>query len=146
MVEGEGEIDHRPDGNGVVADDGALLDCSHAENRDLGLMDDGRPEQAAEAARIGEGECPALDLLHAQALRAGPAGQVFDGARDAQEILFVGVFDDGDDQAGLQRHRHADVHVAPVNDVRALDRRIQNREFLNGFDGRAEEKRCVGEL
>src|ERR1700733_14842532 len=41
----KGQVGHRPDGDGVVDDHGALLDLADAEDRDLRLTDDRHPEQ-----------------------------------------------------------------------------------------------------
>src|SRR5438034_9163040 len=45
MVERQRQVDQGPDGDGVIADHRALLDCAHAQDRYLRLMDDGVPNR-----------------------------------------------------------------------------------------------------
>ena len=46
VVEGEAEVTHGADGDGIVDDDGALLHRTHTENASLRLIDDGCAEEA----------------------------------------------------------------------------------------------------
>ena len=64
-----------------------------------------------------------VELLAARAL-----GEVGDGARDAQEVLLLGLLDDGNDEAPLQRHGDADVDVPAVADGVALHRGVDDRD------------------
>ena len=68
VVEGECEVGHVANGYYVVAfvggdDLGALLYGADAEYGDLRLVDDGRAEEAAEDAGVGDGEGAARDLV-----------------------------------------------------------------------------------
>src|SRR5260221_10714355 len=62
MVEGERQVAHRTDGDGVVEHHWNLLDGPDAQNGHLRLVDDRRREHAAEAAKVGNGEGPGLNL------------------------------------------------------------------------------------
>ena len=90
----------------------------------LRLRDDRRAELLAEDAGVGEGEGAAGDIVWSELLVAGAVGEVDDGARDAEEGLVLGLLDDGDDQAPLQRDRDADVDVPVVEDGVALRREL----------------------
>ena len=83
----------------LLSDHRALLDGADAQDAGLGLVDDGRGEQAARGAVVGQGEGAALHLLGAQLLRPGAFGQVVDGARQAQQALLVRIADHRHDQA-----------------------------------------------
>src|ERR1700754_4506769 len=68
VVEGECEVGHVAYGYHVVTffggdDLGALLDGAHAEYGRLRLVDDGRAEESAEDAGVGDGERPSGDLV-----------------------------------------------------------------------------------
>ena len=117
MVERQRQVDHGPDRDGVVADHRALLDGAHAENRYLRLIDDRGSQQAAEDARVGDGERTALHVVHAQPLGAGALGEIVHGARDAQEILLIRALDDRNDQPGLERDGDPHIDFPLVDDV-----------------------------
>ena len=55
--------------------------------------------------------------------------EVVDRAAQAEEILLVGVADHRDDQALVERDGDADVDVLLVDDVVAVDRRVDDREL-----------------
>ena len=55
-------------------------------------------------------------------------------AGEAEDVLLVGVLDDGDDQAPVEGHGDADVHVAVVDDVVLVHRRVDDRELAQAGD------------
>ena len=101
---------------------GLLVEAADAEDGRLRLVDDGHAELLAEDARVGQREGAAQDLVGFELLAARALGEVGDGARDAQEVLLLGLLDDGNDEAPLQRHGDADVDVPVVADGVALHR------------------------
>ena len=106
VVEGQREVAHGPDGDGVVAHHRPLLDGPDPEDGHLRLVDDRRAEEAAEDAGVRDGEGPALHLLDLELLRARAVGEVVHGAGEAEHVLLVGVVDDGHDEAPVEGHRH----------------------------------------
>ena len=133
MIEAEREALDRADGDGVVAvlvgdDLGLLVEAADAEDADLRLDDDRGAELLAEDAGVGEGEGAAADLIGRKLLAAGAFRQVDDGARDAEEVLLLGLLDDGDDQAPVERDGDADIDVLVVADGVALDGRVDDRD------------------
>jgi hypothetical protein len=77
-----------------------------------------------------------------QLARAGARGQV--GTMEplqAHHVLLVGVADHRDDQAVLERHGHAEIDVAVVDDVGSVDRRVDDRELPQRRRGRAHHER-----
>ena len=101
--------------------------CADAQDRHLRLVDDGRAEQRAEAAGVGDGERAALHLVGLELLGARARGQVGDRAAQAEHVLLVGVLDHRHDQALIERHGDADVDVLLVDDVVAVDRGVDDR-------------------
>src|SRR5256885_1896162 len=69
------QIDHVPDGDGVVDHHRALLDGVECQDRALRRVDDRHADDRAERAGVGDGERPALDVVGGQVLRAGPDRQ-----------------------------------------------------------------------
>jgi hypothetical protein len=63
VIEGERKVSLRADCNRVIDHDGNFLDCAHAEDGNLGLIDDRRGEDAAKAAEVGDREGAALNLI-----------------------------------------------------------------------------------
>ena len=127
MVVAERQIGHRPDRNRIVDDDGPLLDVADAENRDLRLVDDRHAEQRAEHAGFVIVNVPPDTSSGLSCLLARAGGEIGDRAAQAEQILLVGVLDDRDDQAPVERDGDADVHVLVIHDVVAVDRRVDDR-------------------
>src|SRR5438132_1131163 len=117
MVVAEREIRHRPDRDRIVEYDGPLLDVADAQDRDLRLVDDGHPEERAEHAGVGDREGSAGDLLRLQLLAARAACQVGDGTAQAEQVAFVGVLDDRNDQPPVERDGNAAVPALPLRCV-----------------------------
>src|ERR1035438_2729211 len=61
--EAQREMADAADGDGVVDHYRSLIDGADAHDGDLGLIDDRRAHQAAEAAEVGDGECAARHLV-----------------------------------------------------------------------------------
>src|SRR6267142_1278913 len=76
MVKAKREICYVPDRELVFAvrrreDFGAFFDLADTEDRHLGLVDNGGPEQAAKDARVGDGKRSARNLIRLKLFRAG---------------------------------------------------------------------------
>ena len=94
MVPGEGEHTDRVDRDRLVAelvgdDDRLALHPVGAEDRDLGLVDDGELHHRAVLARVGEGEGAATEVVGRQLLGTGAVGDVLDVAGDLAESFSV---------------------------------------------------------
>ena len=135
VIEAQREALDRADGDGVLAvlvgeDFGFLVQSADAEDRRLRLVDDRRAELLAEDAGVGQREGAAGDLVGSELLAAGALGDIDDGARDAEEVLLLGLLDDRDDEAPVQRDGDADVDALVVEDGVALDRGVDDRVLL----------------
>ncbi len=110
MVEGETQVDHGTDGDGIVDDHRALLDGADAQDGAVGLVDDGGGKERAAGAVVGDGEGAAAHVVGLEAAGTSALGQVVDGAGDAQQRQAVGALNDRHEQAFVaQRDRQADV-------------------------------------
>ena len=86
VVEAQGEVGHRADGQKIVAvrrghHFGPLLDDADAEDGDLRLVDDRRPEESTEDAWIGNRKRPARHFVGLELLGAGAVRQVVGRAK-----------------------------------------------------------------
>ena len=109
------------------------------------MIDDGRGEKAAEAAEIGDGESSAGDLVGLELARAGAGGEIDDGALQAGDVLFVGLADDGHDQAAVERHGDADIDLVVKDDIGSLDRGVDDGERAQGLGGGAGDEGQEGQ-
>src|SRR5713226_4110608 len=123
VVVAQGDIAHRADGDGVVDDHRALFDGPETEDAHVGLADHRQPEQAAEYARVGDGEGALLDFFGLELFRAGALGEVVHVALDAEDVFLVGVFHHWDEQAPVERDGDADVDFLVQDHVGAVERR-----------------------
>ena len=112
----------------------------------LGLVDDGRAELLSEDAGVGDGEGAGADFVGLELLGAGALGEIGDGAGDAEEALFFGVLDDGNDESPVERDGDADVDVLAVADGVAFHLRVDDGHLAQGGDDGAGDERHVGEL
>ena len=103
-----------------------------AEDGRLGLVDDGRGELVAEDAGVGEREGGTADLVGREFLGAGALGEIGNGAGQISEAALLGLADDGNDEAPIERHGDAEMDVPVVADGEALrgsfERRIDDGE------------------
>ena len=141
VIVAESDVHHRPDHHLPVLRDGPFLDLVHAEDADLGRVDDGRAEQRAEDAAVGDGEGAATQILQRQ-----------------RSVLHFGrIFLDRPLDFGkrhalcIAQHRHnqtlggsdgdADIVITLQQDLIALDLRIEAREALQCADRRPDKER-----
>ena len=81
-----------------------------------------------------------------QLLGARAGGQVVDRAAQAEQVLLVGVADHRHDQAVLERDRNPEIDVLLVDDVVAVDRRVDDRELAKRVDDRLGDEGREGQL
>ena len=132
--------------SGRVIDGRPLLDRADRKNGHLRLVDDRRADEGPEAARIGDREGSALDVLGHQPLGAGALGQVLHCARDAQQRQLVGVPHDRNDQSPVERDGDADVDVAAVDRVVARHGGIDHRVLAEVVGDRLHDERQEGQV
>src|SRR5687768_5450493 len=90
-----------------------LLDGADAENRDLRLVDDRRADHRSENAGVRDRERALLHFVRVELLGSRALAEVVDRAGDAQQRELVGATDHGNDEPPVERHRDAEIDVAP---------------------------------
>src|SRR5579875_595686 len=72
VIEGETEVHHVPDGNGVILRHNGPLDHSvHAQDASMGLINNGYRYNCTKDARIVHNKRATLHILHGQLVAAG---------------------------------------------------------------------------
>lgn len=142
MVEAEREQHDLADDDLSVAHHGLLLHLVHAENADLGKVQDRRGEEAALLPERGDGEGRALQIFELDLALARVVREPLDLGGEAEQRAPVGVFEHGHGEARLGRGGDADVVVAAPNDLvrRLVEGAVQVGVALErGDDGLDDE-------
>src|SRR3546814_888532 len=124
VVDGEGDVGHRTDLDGVDAADlahhDALLQLSDAEDGGLGLVDDDRSgEERARDTVIGDGEGAALHVGAGEVLGAGLFDQSVEAGGDALQRQGLHPGKNRDNQPLLATSR-ADADVDVVENLQTV--------------------------
>ena len=109
MVERHRDVAHLPDDDLAVAHDRPLRDAVDAEDRDLGMVDQRRHEEARRAARARDRERPAAQLLRRERAGLRRLGESPHVGVELLERPRVAVAHDRNDETLLGLHRDADV-------------------------------------
>ena len=146
MVEGQAQIAHGPDDDGVIragqqrrargADHRALDDCAHAQNPRLRLIEDRRPQQTPADAVVGDRKRAAAGRIGRKLVAARLLSQFVDRPRQPRQRALVGVADHRHDQPLVHTHRHADMDTRVQDDGRLFPRGV-----IAGVHGRFGNQR-----
>jgi len=104
-------------------DHGLLGNSADAHDGCVGLVDDGQAEDGSELAGVGDGEGCAFDVGGHEFLGAGALAEIGDAALEAEEVEFIGIFEDGDDESPIEGDGDAGVDVLVVADTVAFERK-----------------------
>src|SRR5712671_6169768 len=83
VIERQRQHDDRANGDGIVDDNGALLDTTHSHDGDLGLIDDWRSRQCSINTGIRNSKRSILHIIRCQFLCSCPLSQIIDGVSKA---------------------------------------------------------------
>ena len=100
----------------------------------------------AEYAAVGDRERAALHVGERELAFLGAAAEVDDGVLDLVHAQGVGIADDGDHEAPIRAHGNPDVVEAMVDDVVAVDGRVDRGKPLQRLHRRPYEKAHEAEL
>ena len=130
MVIRQAERQHQARRELAVRVHGFHAAARHAEDGHFGGVENGREAGAANAAQVGDGKRAALHFFQAGLAGAGAFGELSQLDREGDDVLAVHVADDGNQQAAVGVHRHADVIVLLVDDFmgRHVDTGVELRE------------------
>ena len=140
VVVAHGEVHHGADFDLAIDGDGTLLDGVHAEDSALWRIEDGRAEETAVDAAVGDGEDTALEVFDGDFAVAGLDGVVGEVFFGLAEGFLIAVAEDWDDEAFFGADGDADVEVIIEDDVIAIDAAVDLGDGFEGFgDGLDEE-------
>src|SRR5215211_5857336 len=146
VVEGDLQVHHAADGDGVVHDDRSFHDGFGREYRRLRVVDDRDGDHGAKSARVVHRERPSRDVVGRELSAPRLPDDLVYFAGEAQSIQLVGVADDGYDQGSLlQVHRDADVDLLAQHDPVPVPHGVEDRMLLEALDHRLDDERQVGE-
>src|SRR5450759_688422 len=150
MVIAQREVNDGTDGDGIctvfVGDHHGLFgDTADAHDGHVRLVDDGQAEDGAKLAGVGDGEGCTFDVRRHELLRTGALAEVSDAALQSEEVEFVGVLENGDNESPIERDGDAGVDVLVVADAVAFERAVDDRILLQGDDGGTHKERHEGE-
>ena len=88
----------------------------------------GVPNRLPKLPKLVMENVPPVHLVRLELPGAGARGEIDDRALQPDDVLLVRVANHGNDQAALERHGDPDVDLVVIDDVRAFDRRVHDRE------------------
>jgi hypothetical protein len=103
----------------------------HAEDRRLRRIDDRRRQHRAEHAAVADRVGAAGQLLDGQLAVLRALAEVGDLRFDLRDRQLIGVANDRYDETARAADRDPDVEVAVIDDVGAVDRRVDGGNFLS---------------
>ena len=134
---------HQPRHERAVLVHRAVCGARHAEDGDLGRVDDRRERRATDAAQARDREAAALHLGGRQLARPRLLAQRRQLARQLEHVLAVRVAHDRHDQPVGRVGREAHVHVVLHHQLAGLQvqRRAEQRKGLQRLHARAHHER-----
>ena len=118
----------------------------HAEDAGLRRIQDRRGQQRTEYAAVGDREGAALHVLQGELAILGPDRVVDDGVLDLVHAEGVRVPDYRHHETAVRTHRNADVVVAVVDDVVAVDGGVHGGKAFQRLHAGAHEETHEAEL
>ena len=146
MIVRDRDVHHRADHHLAAARDGPILDLVHAEDARLRRVEDRCREQRAEHAAVGDRERSAHQVAGRQLSLARAPRDVGDGLLQRREPQRLGAAHDRHHEAARRADRDAEVDVARLDDVGAVDPRVEDRHLAQPVDHRAREQRHQPEI
>src|SRR5579884_2799588 len=123
--------------------DGRGSDRSDGQDGRFGRVNDGGEALHVVHAQVADGEGAAAQVIGLKLARTRCLGQPPRLARNVEDAALIGVLDDGNDQARLQRHRHADIDLffldQPILGEGDIDLRHAYQRARDGLDNQVVE-------
>ena len=148
MIVGKRQRQHQARHEGAILEHGLHARARDAENGDLGCVDNGGKERAADAAQARHRETPALHVTGQELVRARLVADRGQLRRQVVDALAVHVADDGHHQSLRRVDGHAEVVVALEDQVlaRGIQRGIEGRESLQRHNHGLHDEGQHGQL
>ena len=146
MIVGKRQIVHGTNDDFAVDHDRALLGGMNAQNGRLRRIDDGSGKHRAENAAVAHGKRAAGKFFDQQLARLSTLGKVGNFKFYFGKSFLIGVSHHGNHQTALRTDGNANVKIAVVDDVGAVDRSVQNRELFERINGGLDKERHETQL
>ena len=140
MIIAQRHIHHAAHHDLVTHHDGSLFDLVQTQDARLRRVQDRHRQHRAIDAAIRDGEGAAGHFLDGQLAVARPAAEIGDLRFDICETHLVGVAQDRHHQTLRCANGHADIVIILVDDLVAMDFRVDRGHFLQGADRRLGEE------
>ncbi len=112
----------------------------HAQDGGLRRIDDRGGHHRTESTTVGDGEGTTSHFVDRQFTVTGLLAEGRDAAFDFRQAHQLGIAQHGHDQTTVAGNGNADVLIAVVNDVAAVDRGVDRREALQRLDGSLDKE------
>ena len=132
------------DDGAFAVDDGGVADGADGEDGGLRRIDDGRELVNAVSTEIRNGDGAASEFVRGKFLIFGAGGHVFDGFADFQQGLFLGLFDDGSDEAVFDSDGDTEANGFVFDDGVTIPSRIDGGNCSGGADDGLEDEVVEG--
>ncbi len=148
MVERRRQVHHLARDDRAVADHRPLDDPVHADDADLGMIDDRRRHDAAERAEARNRDRRTAQLVALRTVRAHGVGEPRDFGGDRPHVARFGMAQHRHRQPAVRLRRDAHVHRAVARDHAGfvVEARIDLREVAQREHHRADQQRQRREL
>src|SRR5215216_614639 len=147
VVEGDLQVHHAPDGDGVVHDDRPLDDCFGREYRRLRVVDYRRRDHGTKGTRVVDREGAAGDVVGRELAVSRLLDDLVYLAGEPEDVQLVGVADDRHDQGSfLQVYGDPDVDLLPQDYPILVPHGVEDRVLFETLDRRLDDERQVGEF
>ena len=146
MVVRHGKVVHGANHHHPVFHHGPVFGRVYAQNGGLGRVNDGGGQHGAKRAAIADREGAAGHLFNAQLAVARLDAVLGNFFLNLCKAHLVSIAQNRHHQTTWRAYRNANVKVAVVDDVIAIDRRIEQREFFQRMDCRLDEKAHEAQL
>src|SRR5690606_16633205 len=140
VIIGEREIHHRADFDLAANDDRAFLDLVHTENARLRRIQDRRGHERTIDTTIGDGEGTALQILKLQGTVACAPTKIVDRLLDACERQVLRIAHHRHNKPAIRTDRNADIVIILVDEVVAINFRVDGGDFAQRMDARRYEE------
>ena len=140
VIIGQCDVHHGADHDLTVHRHRPVLDLVHPENPGLRRVEDRGREQRAEDAAVGDGEGAAGEIVRRDLAVASPPGQFLDPALQVGQAERVRAPDHRHHEPALGAHRDAEMHLAMVDDVGAVDLGVDHGHIAERPDAGAAEQ------
>ena len=146
MIVAQSQIHDRLDDNLTVYDDWSVLNRVHAEYAALWRVDDRGAQQRSVDATVGDGKGATFKVGQSQFAGVGLDGEIGNLLLDFGKGQLVCVTQNRHDQTAVGADSDADIVIVVIDNIAAVDARIDSWKFLQGLNAGFDEERHHAQL